>query len=40
MLIVRKRNYYFIGLPAVTDANYKFTAVDVGSFGKDSNRGF
>jgi hypothetical protein len=30
MLIVRKRNYYSIGLPAVTDANYKFIAVDVG----------
>jgi hypothetical protein len=38
MLIVRKRNY--IGLPAVTDANYKFIAVDVGCFGKDSDRGF
>jgi hypothetical protein len=34
MLIVRKRNYYSIGLPAVTDANYNFIAVDVGSFGK------
>jgi hypothetical protein len=40
MLIVRKRNYYSIGLPAVTDANYKLIAVDVGSFGKDSDRGF
>jgi hypothetical protein len=40
MLIVRKRNYYSIGLPAVTDVNYKFIAVDVGSFGKDSDRGF
>jgi hypothetical protein len=39
MLIVRKRNYYSTGLPAVTDANYKF-AVDVGSFGKYSDRGF
>jgi hypothetical protein len=37
MLIVRKRNYYSIGLLAVTDANYKFIAVDVGSFGKDSD---
>jgi hypothetical protein len=40
MLIVIKRNYYSIGPPAVTDANYKFIAVDVGSFGKDSDRGF
>jgi hypothetical protein len=39
MLIVRKRNYYSIGLLAVTDANYKFIAVDVGSFGKDSDAG-
>jgi hypothetical protein len=39
MLIVRKRNFYSIGLPAVTDANYKFIAVDVGSFGKDSDAG-
>jgi hypothetical protein len=39
MLIVRKRNYS-IGLLAVTDANYKFIAVDVGSFGKYSDRGF
>jgi hypothetical protein len=30
---------YSIGLPAVTDANYKFIAVDVGSFGKDSDAG-
>jgi hypothetical protein len=40
MLIFRKRNYYSFGLLAVTDANYKFIAVDVGSFGKDSDRGF
>jgi hypothetical protein len=40
MLIVRKRTYYSIGLLAITDVNYKFTAVDVGSFGKDSDRGF
>jgi hypothetical protein len=40
MLIVRKGNYYSISLPAVTDANYKFIAVDVGSFGKYSDRGF
>jgi hypothetical protein len=39
MLIVRKRNYYSVGLLAVTDANYKFIAVDVGSFGKDSDVG-
>jgi hypothetical protein len=39
LLIVRKRNYYSIGLLAVTDANYKFIAVDVGSFGKDSDAG-
>jgi hypothetical protein len=39
MLIVRKRNYYSIGLLAVTDTNYKFIAVDVGSFGKDSDAG-
>jgi hypothetical protein len=40
ILIVRKRNYYSISLLAVTDANYKFIAVDVGSFGKDSDAGF
>jgi hypothetical protein len=39
MLIVRKKNYYSIGLPAVTDTNYKFIAVDVGSFGEDSDAG-
>jgi hypothetical protein len=39
MLIVTKKNYYSISLPAVTDANYKFIAVDVGSFGKDSDAG-
>jgi hypothetical protein len=39
ILIVRKRNYYSIGLPAVPDMNYKFIAVDVGSFRKDSDVG-
>jgi hypothetical protein len=34
MLIVRKRNYYSVGLLAVRDTNYKFIAVDVGSFEK------
>ncbi|XP_021927033.1 putative nuclease HARBI1 [Zootermopsis nevadensis] len=33
------KNYYSIGLLAVTDANYKFITVDVGSFGKDSDAG-
>jgi hypothetical protein len=40
ILIVRKRNYYSIGLPAVTDANYKFIAVDVGSLEKTVTGGF
>jgi hypothetical protein len=40
MLIVRKRNYYSIGLLAVRDANYKFITVDVGSFGRDGDAGF
>jgi hypothetical protein len=31
------KNYYSIGLLAITDANYKFFTVDVGSFGKDSD---
>jgi hypothetical protein len=33
------KNYYPIGLLAITDANYKFITVDVGSFGKDSDAG-
>ncbi|KDR15131.1 hypothetical protein L798_11095, partial [Zootermopsis nevadensis] len=33
------KNYYSIGLFAVTEANYKFITVDVGSFGKDSDAG-
>jgi hypothetical protein len=37
LLETGKRNYYSIGLLAVTDANYKFIAVDVGSFGKYSD---
>jgi hypothetical protein len=39
MLIVIKSNYYSIDIPAVTYANYKLIAVDVGSFGKDSDAG-
>jgi hypothetical protein len=34
------KNYYSIGLLAVTDANYKFITVDVGSIGKDSDAVF
>lgn len=33
------KNYYSIILFALTDANYKFMAVDVGSFGREGDAG-
>nr|CAI5849413.1 unnamed protein product [Callosobruchus analis] len=33
------KNIFSIGLPAITDANYKFVMVNVGSYGKDSDAG-
>lgn len=33
------KNFFSIGLLAVTDANYKFICVDVRSFGKDNDAG-
>jgi hypothetical protein len=33
------KNFYSIGMLAVTDATYKFVTVNVGSYGKDSDAG-
>lgn len=33
------KNFFSIGLLALTDANYKFIMVEVGSYGKDSDSG-
>lgn len=33
------KNFFSIGLLALTDANYKFIMVNVGSYGKDSDAG-
>lgn len=33
------KHFFSINLLAVTDANYKFITVDIGTYGKDSDRG-